>query len=90
MLEGKYIFKERLTPEDQDGYRMKDARVTTNFDRTKYQFQLYFFANHFFAVARRDKASTEHPDDPRVINKINVLDELESSNRNSQKSIRFR
>ena len=51
-------------------YRYKDARVTTNFDRTKYNYDAYYFSPHYYAVIRNDKATRDHPDDPRVI-KIN-------------------
>jgi len=52
--------------EDEDLYRWKDYRVTTNFDRTKYQFNLYFFPTHMYAVFRREHASKDAMDDPRV------------------------
>ena len=52
--------------EDEDLYRWKDFRVTTNFDRTKYQFNLYFFATHMYAVFRREHAVKDFMDDPRV------------------------
>jgi len=52
--------------DDQDAHRWKDARVTTNFDRTKYNYFSYFFATHYFAVVRRYKSTYIHPDDPRV------------------------
>lgn len=48
-------------------YRYKDARVTTNFDRTKYTFNFYFMATHYNATIRRGIADRDHPDDPRVI-----------------------
>lgn len=52
-------------PEDEDLYRYKDARVFTNFDRTKYNFDYYFFATHYNAVIRQGKASRDEPDDSR-------------------------
>jgi hypothetical protein len=55
-----------VTPEDQDLFRYKDARVTTNFDRTKYNFNYYFFGTHYNASVRRLIADKDHPDDPRV------------------------
>jgi hypothetical protein len=55
---------------DQDLYRMSDARVTTNFDRTKYKFNLYFFASHQNAVVRKALDNKDHPDNPRVSDNI--------------------
>jgi len=52
--------------EDEDLYRWKDYRVTTNFDRTKYQFNLYFFATHMYALFRREHANKDSMDDTRV------------------------
>lgn len=56
---------------DQDLYRNADARRTTNFDRTKYKFNYYFFSTHFMAFIRRDMENHDHPDNPRV--KINYF-----------------
>ena len=56
----------RTSVEDEEFYRYKDARITCSFDRTKYNFNFYFFAQHYFAYMRRNKTETEHPDDPRV------------------------
>lgn len=62
-------------------YRWKDYRVTTNFDRTKYQFNFYFFANHMNAVFRKESATKDYMDDPRVIKIIlNFLAQLQSAN----------
>ncbi len=55
-----------MNPEDEDLYRYKDARTTTNFDRTKYNFGYYFFGVHYMASVRRESANRDHPDDPRV------------------------
>jgi hypothetical protein len=55
-----------VTPEDDDLYRLKDAMTTTNFDRTKYNFDRYFMTTHYFAFLRRNKAWRDHPDDPRM------------------------
>lgn len=52
--------------EDDDLYRYKDARVYTNFDRTKYNFDHYFFATHYNAVIRHGKASIYEPEDARM------------------------
>jgi hypothetical protein len=73
----------RTSVEDDDLYRFKDARVTTNFDRTKYNYDLYFFSPHYYAYMRNQKASRDHPDDPRVCSILilfilNFLDELET------------
>ena len=54
------------TVEDQDLYRLKDARITTNFDRTKYKFNLYFFGTHQNAVTRKILDDKDHADNPRV------------------------
>lgn len=56
-----------MNTDDQDLYRVKDARVTTNFDRTKYQFNNYFFGQHYQAHMRRFMDDKDHPDDPRVL-----------------------
>jgi hypothetical protein len=52
--------------EDEDLYRYKDARITTNFDRTKYNYDQYFYGHHQFHLIRNHKASRDHPDDPRM------------------------
>lgn len=52
--------------DDQDLYRFRDARITTNFDRTKYKFNYYFMATHYNAVTRRAADDKDHPDNPRV------------------------
>ena len=52
--------------EDEDAYRESDAWVTTNFDRTKYHFHYYFFADHYYAVMRRMSTNNAYPDDARV------------------------
>lgn len=54
------------TVEDQDLYRLRDARVTTNFDRTKYKFNFYFMGTHFNSITRRSLNDKDHPDNPRV------------------------
>lgn len=54
------------TVEDQELYRMKDARVTTNFDRTKYKYNYSFMGTHYNAVTRRSLNDKDHPDNPRV------------------------
>ena len=51
---------------DQDLYRFRDARITTNFDRTKYKFNYYFYGTHMNAVTRRSLDDKDHPDNPRV------------------------
>jgi hypothetical protein len=51
---------------DQDLYRWRDARITTNYDRTKYKFNYYFMGTHFNAVTRRAGDDKDHPDNPRV------------------------
>lgn len=67
MLEGNfYLFYFSVNPEDEDLYRYKDARVTTNFDRTKYHFNHYFMSTHQMASVRRTLEARDHPDDPRV------------------------
>lgn len=52
--------------EDQDMHRIRDARVTTNFDRTKYKYNYYFFGTHFNALIRKSMDDKDHPDNPRV------------------------
>jgi len=80
ILEGNPLFlPNRINTEDQDLYRYKDARVTTNFDRTKYNFNFYFFAQHYHAVLRRSMSDITHPDDPRVFKIYNSLAKLEST-----------
>lgn len=59
-----------VNTDDQDLYRVKDARVTCNFDRTKYAFNNYYFGQHYQASIRRLMSERDHPDDPRVINII--------------------
>ncbi len=59
-----------MSPEDDDLYRLKDAWMTTNFDRTKYQFMFAFFGVHYYAWAREHMAVKDHPDDPRVFNEL--------------------
>lgn len=56
----------RVNIEDEDLYRYKDARITTTFDRTKYNFDSYIFAPHFFHMVRQHKGPRDHPDDPRM------------------------
>lgn len=51
---------------DQNLYRFADARRTTNFDRTKYNYHYYFFATHYMAFMRKDIDYKDHPDNPRV------------------------
>lgn len=51
---------------DQELHRLKDARLTTNFDRTKYKFNFYFFGTHQNAVVRKILDAKDHPDNPRV------------------------
>ena len=53
--------------------------VTTCFDRTKYNYDLYFFGAHYHAVMRRYKTWRDHPDDPRVYLFLQI-DELETPN----------
>ncbi len=55
-----------VSPEDDDLYRYKDSRMTTNFDRTKYNFEHYFYSPHYLQANRVHKATRDHPDDPRV------------------------
>ncbi len=40
--------------------------MTANFDRTKYNFEYYFYSPHHLAANRVHKATRDHPDDPRV------------------------
>jgi len=61
-----YFIIYRISTDDQDLYRVKDARVTCNFDRTKYAFNNYFFGQHYQATVRRAMSDRDHPDDPRV------------------------
>ena len=51
---------------DQDLYRFRDARVFTNFDRTKYKFNYYFMGTHYSAQIRRATDDKDHPDNCRV------------------------
>jgi hypothetical protein len=46
---------------------VKDAWMTMNCDRSKYNFVGAFFANHQYAALTREMASRDHPDDARVI-----------------------
>ena len=55
-----------MNVEDDDLYRYKDHRGTTNFDRTKYNYDAYFFGPHYLASVRAHKTIRDHPDDPRV------------------------
>ena len=50
---------------DQDLFRYRDARVSTNFDRTKYKYNYYFFGAHYNASVRRAGDDKDHPDNPR-------------------------
>lgn len=54
------------TVDDQELYRFKDARRSTNFDRTKYKFNYYFMGTHQNSVTRRSLDDKDHPDNPRV------------------------
>lgn len=76
-LEGILHIYISVSVEDDDLYRYKDARVTTNFDRTKYNYDKYFFGQHYYAVINNGKALRDHPDDPRV-KLLFILDELET------------
>ena len=40
--------------------------MTSHFDRTKYNFEHYFYSPHYLAATRVHKATRDHPDDPRV------------------------
>ncbi len=63
---GAHYDNRGVSVEDEDLYRYKDARVTCDFDRTKYNYDSYFHSTHSLHYLRQHKASRDHPDDPRV------------------------
>ena len=55
----------RTSVEDEDLYRVRDGILTCNFDRTKYNYNYYWYAPHQLQFTLRGFVDKDHPDDPK-------------------------